>query len=109
MEWAGHTDVGEECRSSRENGLISRGNVCVGSHYRGNAAIKIPTHGNFLGRCFTMHVHKNDLDVFRQLRELRIGNSKRIVGWGHEYTALKIEHSHLFTRSHFYNGRALSG
>src|SRR2546425_1318379 len=109
MEWAGHADVGEECRSSRQDGLISSGNVRVSSHYSRNAAIKVPTHCDFLRRCFTMHVHKNDLDVLGEFRQFRIGNSKRIVGWRHEYTTLKIEDSHLFTRSYFYDSDALSG
>lgn len=55
-----------------------------------------------------MHVDENDFDMFGDFREFCIGDSKRIVGRGHEHAALQIQNRRFLSRSCFQDGQAAS-
>ena len=50
-----------------------------------------------------MHIHEDDFDVLRNLRQFHISDPKRIVRRRHENAPLKIDHRRFFSRTDFQN------
>ncbi len=85
-----HAHIGLVSRSTGQHALIGRWNVSMRAQHRGDAAIQVPAHRNFLAGCLRMKVHHNHLggDSGQQV----VDEVERIVGSGHEHAAHQVDH-----------------
>src|ERR1700761_8052701 len=74
--------------TSRQNPLVGRGYVCVGSDYRSNLPIEVPTHRHFLGSGLCVEVDKDHFGGDGAQKSVR--GAKRVFLAGHEDAALQV-------------------
>src|SRR4029077_20091664 len=74
-----HSHVRDIGGAPGQNYLVSCWYMCVSTYDSRNAAVEIPSHCNFLGSRFTVHVDENHSDVLRNLTEFCVRNTKRVV------------------------------
>jgi hypothetical protein len=85
---AGHADIGLVSRTSREDALISRGDMGMGAEQRCDAAVKVPAEGYFFAGGFAVEVEQDDLGG--DFAEEFVGLAEGVVAAGHEDAALKV-------------------
>src|SRR5581483_3424820 len=85
----GHSHVRHVGCAVGQDMFIGSRYVGMRAEYDGYAAVKIPSHGNFLGGRLGMHVDEDDLSL--NCAEEPIGNAEGIVVVGHEHAPLDVQ------------------